>query len=201
MATMALPSRLQLADIGRAARALRCEPEAVLAVLRVETAGRGGLLADGRPRILFEAHLFSRFTGGRYDGVHPRLSAPAWDRRLYAGGAGEWTRLEAAAALDRPAALRACSWGLFQILGDNHRLCGFDQVEDFVDHMQDGEGAQLDIFVAFILRRRLDDELREQRWADFARLYNGPGYAANQYDAKLAREYADAKANGVRLAA
>ena len=29
------------------------------------------------------------------------------------------------------------------------------------------------------------EALKKEDWAKFARLYNGPGYAANQYDKKL----------------
>ena len=31
--------------------------------------------------------------------------------------------------------------------------------------------------------------LRERNWAKFARAYNGPGYAQNQYDVKLKQAY------------
>ncbi|MCY7315094.1 MAG: N-acetylmuramidase family protein [Rubrivivax sp.] len=31
--------------------------------------------------------------------------------------------------------------------------------------------------------------LQRQDWASFARAYNGPGYAQNNYDTKIAAEY------------
>ena len=55
--------------------------------------------------------------------------------------------------------------------------------------MHDSEAAQLEAFVNFILSQKLDDEMRERRWADFARKYNGPGYRANRYDEKLASAF------------
>ncbi|MFY8047897.1 MAG: N-acetylmuramidase domain-containing protein, partial [Erythrobacter sp.] len=55
---------------------------------------------------------------------------------------------------------------------------------------QDEAREHLDMFVQFILVNDLDDELRDRRWADFARIYNGPGYAANRYDVKMAAAYA-----------
>ena len=67
-------------DVLRAATRLGCHPAAVDAVLTVETGGRGGFLADGRPRILFEAHLFSRATGRRYDASMARISR-SWSTR------------------------------------------------------------------------------------------------------------------------
>ena len=54
--------------------------------------------------------------------------------------------------------------------------------------MESGESRHLDAFVRYIaaddaLRRAL----RDRQWAAFARAYNGPDYAANLYDVKLAR--------------
>jgi len=34
------------------------------------------------------------------------------------------------------------------------------------------------------------EALRKRNWAAFAKAYNGPGYAKNQYDTKLAASYA-----------
>jgi hypothetical protein len=47
------------------------EPE-IWAVLMVETRGCG-FLADRRPQILFERHIFSKQTGGRFDSDRPAL--------------------------------------------------------------------------------------------------------------------------------
>jgi hypothetical protein len=89
-----------------------------------------------------------------------------------------------------PAALKSASWGKFQIIGFNHAAAGFKELQAFVNAMYRSEGAQLDAFVAFVLHEKLDDELRERRWADFARRYNGPGFKANAYDTKLAKAFA-----------
>ncbi|MFH5926700.1 N-acetylmuramidase domain-containing protein [Roseomonas xinghualingensis] len=179
------------ADRARAAMALGVDVPTVQTVLTVETGNAGGFLADGRPRILLEAHLFSRATKRRWDASYPKISAQPWDRRLYVGGAGEWRRLDQAIALDRTAALRSCSWGLAQILGSNFGACGFDDVEAFVAAMSESEGRQLDAFVAFIIHEGLAPLLRARAWAAFARRYNGPGYAQNAYDQKLAAVYAE----------
>ena len=50
--------------------------------------------------------------------------------------------------------------------------------------------AQLECFTRFIARRWYLVPLREKDWALFAERYNGPAYAKNQYDTKLARAYA-----------
>lgn len=180
---------LEEADYQRAAGRLFCDIASVRAVAEVESGGRTGFLSDNRPKILFESRWFHKLTDGRFDDSHPDISTPRWVRN-YAGGAAEFDRLGKAIALDRAAALKSASWGMFQILGVNHRTCGFDDVEAFVEAMVEGEGRHLDAFVGFVIANRLDDELRDRRWADFARGYNGPGFRQNRYDEKLAIAYA-----------
>ncbi len=176
-------------DYRRAATALGCEAAAIRAVAEVECGGRTGFLPDGRPRILFESRVFSKLTGGRHDAAHPDISTPRWIRN-YVGGAGEHDRLGRAMQLDREAALKAASWGKFQILGLNHSRVGSKTVDEFVEAQKRSEKEHLDAFVKFILSHDLSDELRDRRWADFARRYNGPRYAENRYDQKMAEAYA-----------
>lgn len=181
--------RLSEADVARAAQALGCDAATVKAVAEVESQG-DGFLPNDLPKVLFEAHHFAHLTQGRYTRSHPTISSTRWNRALYARtGIGEWKRLELAISLDRDAALQSASWGRFQIMGFNHRLCGFQTVQSFVNAMYASEGRQLDAFVAYVKSRHLDDELREHRWAAFAFGYNGRSYAENHYDTKLAAAY------------
>ena len=188
-------------DFARAAKELNVEVAAIRAVAEVEAAGQG-FLADGRPAILYEAHVFHAETNGAHSHAKDRrgvaLSSPKWDRSLYgATGARQHDRYEDALKLDPDAANKACSWGTFQILGQNHKACGFDSSQEFVDAMwTGGAAAHLDAFVAFIKANKLDASLRAKNWAAFARGYNGPGYAQNAYDKKMAAAYAKWKAKG-----
>lgn len=184
---------LNATAVARIAQRLGIDPAAVWAVAQVESGGKGGFLPDKRPRILFEAHIFSRLTGRRFDSSHPTLSRPRWDRKLYRGGAREYERLEAAKELDEDAALQSCSWGKFQILGTNHGICGYPTIHAFVEAMRRSEEEHLDAFMNFVRYRRLDDELREHRWADFAFGYNGTRFKENRYDTKLELAYQAAK--------
>lgn len=176
-------------DYERAAARLCCDVAAIRAVAEVESGGRSGFLPDKRPRILFESRWFHKLTNGKHDTSHPDISTPAWIRN-YAGGAAEYDRLARAIGLDRTAALKSASWGKFQVLGVNHRVCGWDDVESFVTSMTEGEGRQLDAFVGFVVTNGLADELRDRRWDDFARGYNGPGYRRNRYAERMAEAYA-----------
>lgn len=181
-------------DFERAARALGCEPEAVQAVADVEAPG-GGFDSDGiAPKILFEAHWFSRFTARAYDASHPDISAPRFNPALYAGGPREHKRLQAAVALDREAALSSASWGRFQIMGFNWRIAGCRDLQDFINAMYRSEAAQLDCFVQVIQHMGLADELRDHRWEDFKAVYNGP--RQSDYAARIRAAYR--KLKGVR---
>jgi hypothetical protein len=173
--------------IADAAKKLDCEVASVRAVIDVES--RGGFLPDGRPKILFERHYFSRLTKGQFNASHPDISNPKWGG-YGAGGAHQYDRLNEAIALNRDAALRSASWGLFQIMGDHCTSLGFADSDAFVAAMVSGEPAQLDAFVGFVKLNRLDDELSRRDWAGFARGYNGPAYRENRYDDKLAAAYA-----------
>lgn len=166
---------------------LGCEKLVVETVVAIE-ARSTGFLPDRRPVPLYERHYFHRLTGGRYDRTDPDISNRTAGG--YLGGSREYDRIARALDLDRDAALRSTSWGLGQIMGANHRLAGFETVEAFVEAMCRGEDDQLRAFASFVSSAFLADELRDKRWADFARGYNGPAYRRNAYDTRLATEYA-----------
>lgn len=176
------------ADIAAAAKRLNVEPAVIAAVAEVESAG-GGFLADKRPKILFEAHVFGRLTAHRHDASHPNISAPAWDRSLYgASGAHQYDRLAEAIKLDRNAALQSASWGRFQILGQNYSIAGVPDVERFVAAMCESENEHLKAFINFCSARDIIRYLAVHDWRSFTRVYNGPGQV-DYYAQKLAEAY------------
>ena len=190
-------TRLQRSDIDAAAASIDVDVPALQAVIEVECRGRG-VLDDGRPVILFEAHIFDRETGGRFRADHPNISSATWNRSLYGPPGGhQYDRLDAAIALDREAALRSASWGLGQIMGFNAAAAGAATVEDFVGTACLGEPAQLNQFLSFLKSSGIDADLRHHRWAEFARRYNGPAFAENQYDTKLAAAFSRHLAGGL----
>ena len=115
------------------------------------------------------------------------LAYPAWKSGAYP--ADSYPRLLQAMAIDERAALRSASWGLGQVLGSHHAALGFPTVQQMVAAFCDDEEAHLLAMVRFIQVNHLDDELRRHDWATFARYYNGPGYAKNRYDVRLAAAF------------
>jgi N-acetylmuramidase len=178
-------NNLTAADFASAATRLGCEVAAIKAVVSVETGDAGAFDAEGRPTILFEQRYFSCLTHHQYDATHPQISSMA--RGGYGHLSEQYGKLQQAVVLNLDAALRSASWGAFQIMGDNHKVAGFDTAEAMVTAMRSGVAAHLNAFVSFILAdERLTKAIRAKDWATFATHYNGPGYALNHYDTKLA---------------
>ena len=181
--------RLTDADLQNAAAKLNCERAVIDAVCEVESGG-SAFLNDGRPKILYEAHVFGRLTGGRWSRSHPNISAPSWDRSLYgSSGAHQYDRLHEAIELDRFAALQSASWGRFQILGLNYKAVGYDDVEDFVKDTCESEVNQLQAFLNFCEHNHLIAAMRSRDWEHFAYRYNGSGQV-DHYARALSSAYA-----------
>jgi hypothetical protein len=173
------------------AKSLAVDAAALRAVAAVEAQGSGFLPNDPtKPKILFEGHAFHRLTGGRFAAERPDLSYPKWDKKKYSGTLkGEWARLEAACNLDRAAALQSASWGMFQIMGFNYTYCGCPDVEAFVKLQHAGAGSQLECFARFVARPPYLEALKAKDWVTFAKAYNGPQHAKNNYAPKMAAAY------------
>lgn len=186
-----------------AAQQIGCELAAIIAVDTVESRGSG--MVGALPKILFEPHVFWKEL--RKAGLKPEdfqkanadILYPTWNSQPYPRGSAEqqnaanWERMNRAIKIHREAALKSASYGRFQIMGFNHKMCGCQTVQDFVNRMYKGDADHLQLFVAYIIAARLDDELRAKDWAGFARSYNGPLYAKNAYDTKLKKAYEAAK--------
>lgn len=210
---------------------LECEPAVLKAIARVESSGCSSFWrlnkSDGAhiPALVFERHYFSRLTKGNYDKTHPDISWSASYRKnselgkanakmhdgtvdsddVYGGYARGYLRLINAYRLNPEAALKSCSWGKFQIMGDNHVLCNELNVATFCEKMCTSEKAQIELLANFVRRKprawknsknkalgkeiSLWDAVKTKDWAAIAFNYNGPGYKTYNYDEKLSTAY------------
>lgn len=181
--------RLDDIDLPRIAEQIGCGEDELHAFMDVEAAG-SGFDRHGRPKMLFEPHVFYRLLGKgtkRDRAVREGLAYPKWGTKPYP--ADSYPALQRAILIDEDKALQAASWGLAQILGENYAAAGFASVESMVEAFMEDEEDHLQAAVTFIVSKGIDDDLREHRWADFARIYNGPGYKKNKYDEKLAKAF------------
>lgn len=186
---MATVNRLTPADFAAAATRLSTGVAEIKAVRDVESKGRG-FLPDGRLMIRFEGHRFRKETKGKYDKSHPTLSHRYMPDCPYNKGVvSDYARLKIAMSLDPTAALLSCSWGMFQIMGDEYWRCGFKSVHDFVDALKTGEQAHLLAFCSYLVSKKLDDKLRRRDWPGLAEGYNGKNYRDNDYDGQLLRRF------------
>ncbi len=187
-------------DLKDFAQKHQLELAAVKAVNEVESSGKG-FLVDGKPKILFEGHVFWNQLKER--GINPSLISnpsnsdvlyPKWTKTHYIGGPREYGRLEKAASLlpdpkVREAALASASWGSYQIMGFHFKKLGYASIQEFVDQMYLHERNQLEAFGRYISAFGCITHLRAKNWAKFANCYNGPLYAQNKYDIKLEAAY------------
>jgi hypothetical protein len=171
-------------DIDALAARLGCSAKQVLAVSRVESGG-AGFDDQGRPKILFERHLFHRITAGKH-GI-ASFSNPK------GGGYAEdsWRKLTEAACKDAAAAFSSASWGKFQVLGLHWKTLGYASPIEMAHSAVESEAAHYEMLARYIEHNGLKDEMRAlstnpETCRGFAAGYNGPGYRKFDYHTKLA---------------
>jgi len=184
---------MQVGDIDNTAESLGVELAALRAVLSVE-AGGFGFDKSKRPKALFERHYFYKMLKDKPDAlqlaVDAGLAYPKWGEKPYPKGSDAvYAEITAAVDIDLDAALRSVSWGLGQIMGNNYKLAGCSSAQEMVEQAMESEVNQLRHMANFIRAAGLLDEIQRKDWAGFAKGYNGPSYAQNQYDTKLEIAY------------
>lgn len=163
---------------------LGCTVKQLKAVATVESGG-AGFDKKGRPKILFERHIFHGLTDGRASTCG--FSNPK------GGGYNEdsWKKLTSAMNVDVLAAFASCSWGKFQVLGRHWNALNYPSSLELAYSCVSGEGAHYEMLARYIEANRMLGALKrlstnpEDNRA-FARGYNGPSYARFRYDEKLA---------------
>lgn len=200
--------------------------ESLLRAFNKVEAPKGPFYSSGALTTLYEPHVAYRnapkskrdkmlrmrvsIDGKRYPlarkkwkrGSYPRNSFPLIDK--CASFAGTET------------AARACSWGAFQVLGENAKSLGFQSAVKMVKYMAKGEREQLDVAIRYLERSQKAlaacksikklanstpikdlgrDGKNEENFLDHFRTlagyYNGSGYEANGYHEKLRDAFID----------
>jgi hypothetical protein len=180
--------------IARAAALIGCNIPALEAVIMVEAAANG-FDSEGRPKALFEPHIFYRHLTKLGDksllmrAERAGLAYPKWGTQPYPRDS--YPRIEAACAIDEDFALQSTSWGLPQILGENYGAAGYSSAKEMVLAFMTGEDEQIAAMARFIsVNRGMADALERLDWRVFKDDYNGPG--SDAYVANLERAYRQA---------
>lgn len=132
--SQALLGGLSESEYKAAAITLICEVAVIKAVVLTELGISDPFDDLGRPTILFERHRFSALTHGKFDKTDPDISNPV--RGGYGKFSEQYPKLIRAMALDDMAAPMACSWGAFQIMGENFKQAGHTTISEFVTAMK-----------------------------------------------------------------
>lgn len=182
------PMLVSTVEMQAVADMLGCTLKQIAAVASVESRG-SGFDRYGRPKILYERHIFHRITGGGF-------SPASFSQQAYGGyGEDSWAKLALAAGKNPDAAFSACSWGRFQVMGMHWRTLGYASAFALAASCIGGEAGHFTLLARFIQANGLTDELRRissnpADCAPFARAYNGADFKRNNYDTKLARAMA-----------
>lgn len=188
---------LEEADFAKAAFALEIDIAVVKAVTATE-AKQFGFLPNGYPILLFERHKFYKaLSRVRGVGAADKISAMNPDicnktSGGYRGGESEIARLTKAVEIDPECAYLSASYGLFQIMGFNHKPCGYQDATSYFQAMGASERNQLNAFVSFVKADPvLHKALKNKDWVSFARAYNGPSYylSVPAYNVRLEQNY------------
>lgn len=165
------------------------------AFITVETNGKGFYEVNKVntliPIVRLENHLFNKHTKGKYDESHPHLSSPSFTNEYNKLGIAEYIRFEEAYALDGKAAVYSTSWGLSQVLGSNFKVCGYNNLTQFLNDAFTSEYTQV-IMLSYFLKyssKTLYRALLAKDWKTVAKLYNGVNFAQNEYDIKLEKAF------------
>jgi hypothetical protein len=181
--------RVTANDYSLIAGYLGCEIAVIRAFVAVEAAG-AGFDQQGRPKMLFEPHVFYKRVNKlrQKDAIELGLAYAKWGAKPYPKDS--YPRLAQAMALDLQAALESASWGAGQVMGYHWKALGYDSVIEFVECMKASETAHLFAMARYLVVNKLQDKLVNKNWVGLSHGYNGASYAKNQYDKKLAAEYA-----------
>lgn len=168
-------------------------------VARVES-GQSGFFENGLPKILYERHLFYRFTKrvisvatfGLISDPKPGGYTTDTDKNKISDS---WDKLSFAVCENPDAALQSVSIGKFQVLGKYYKELGYAHPIEMLWDASTSELAHYNMLKGYILNvarlatafRAIDENPNNCR--AFARGYNGPGYAAFDYHNKLARSF------------
>lgn len=181
-------------EIEEIAKEFGIDSATIKAVKEVESKG-SGFLPSGKAKILFEGHIFwkqllaNRKNPKDYLANNLDIIYPSWVKDFYKGGEKEYDRLVRAEKIDKDAAWKSTSFGLFQIMGFNYKAAGYNSIIEFVTAQQESEKEQLKAFANFVKNNNLIGYLKEKNWVEFAKKYNGPAYVQNKYDVLLEKAY------------
>lgn len=182
------------ADYIKAAIDLNVEVAVLKAIKTVESGGKA--IQNGIPTMLFEGHVFwkqleaRKINPNNYVKGNENILYKTWTKKYYTGrNNGEYERLKKAIKINEAAAYESASYGMFQIMGNNYKVCGYNSAKEFYEDLCKNEDAHFYSFIKFIKAKGIVPYMQKKDWSQIAYRYNGPSYKKNNYHKKLADAY------------
>ncbi len=183
---------------------LGIEVEAAMSIICVEGGG-DGFDENGRMIIRFENHVFWMFFGKFHPDVfnkhftfnpRNRRFGHKWRpdekedwRDVHASQDAEWEAFNFARRLDETAAMKSISMGAPQVMGFNHKVIGYDTVQEMFSNFE--KDIRYHLFALFDFTKAVPRRiayLQKKDFYNFAREYNGEA-APKQYEQRLLEYY------------
>lgn len=171
----------------------------VIAVFNVESRG-SGFGPDGRLTVLYEPHVAYKHArrAKEAQAEAPDLFYPRWidpkslrksqPHAYRTTQEDRWDMIARAAKIDFDAAVRAVSWGRFQVMGYWAEKLDFTDPLHMIEHMYEGEHNHFDVFIRYCTMAGLLSALRKGDWYGFSRYNSSMTKVRKQYAAKCAAE-------------
>jgi hypothetical protein len=196
-AAAALPPAPPPAKASDHEKQLAAKTGLTIATLRAIQRVEGGTRSATALR--FEPHKFHQYTNNRLRAVVPFTPSSGGFSRVAAET--NQAAMERAFTYSPAEAVRAASWGRFQVMGDFLLgLFGGKVGDAAAAFWQHPDVVSDDLLVAWLQANpQALAAAKAQDWPTFARIYNGPSFAKNGYDTNLAAAHADAQAGLVSV--
>jgi len=162
-------NKYDTSQVRELAKVNRLPFEVLLAIIEVETPGRGFDVITGKILIQFEPSWFRRH--------EPYAPSGKWSVNKVDVQSKEWIAFNDAWKINPDSAMKSTSIGLPQIMGFHFERLGYKTVGEMWDDFKKGEYQQLLALIRFILSdNRLLKAVREKDYHRIAYIYNGAKY-------------------------
>jgi hypothetical protein len=183
------------------AKELDCEIAAIKAIAKNETK-KNAYLPNGLPEILFERHIFYKHTMSgkesnpytKFPEICNKKGGNYWPKGVNIE-TYQYEKLVKAAGLNKDAAIRACSWGAFQVLADPYEALGYESPSQIANECMVSMDNQIKLFVNFMKMKDREaaiiKHIKNKDWEKVASAYNGTNWKVKnpKYASDLEKHY------------
>jgi len=190
--------RLKKKQLKELAKSKNIEPSVLKAIMELESEGQG-FNKNGTVKIKFHSHVFYQLLkDAGLDAKslmkgNKKILQKKSSNKYTKGRKSNYKRLKKAMKINKSAALKACSYGLFQLMGNSHKEAGFKSIKAFAKAHKSSEKAQVKAFFKAAKSQNALKDLQDKDWEGFTRKFVTSEFTPKVYAIKLAKAYKKAK--------